>query len=83
MVHAEGVDHLVTLKVLRMTEQIILVTMLGGLLAFLDKTEAYQTNFSQPLVTGSIIGFLLTDLHTGIKIWNPFRETEDICLRQS
>ena len=52
---------------LRMTEEIILVTILGGLVA-LDKTEAYQTNLSQPLVIGLIVGFLLKDLHTGIKI---------------
>ncbi|MFQ6032552.1 MAG: PTS sugar transporter subunit IIC [Candidatus Zixiibacteriota bacterium] len=50
-----------------MAEEIILVTILGGL-ASLDKTEAYQTMFSQPLVIGSIVGFLLKDLHAGIKI---------------
>jgi mannose/fructose/N-acetylgalactosamine-specific phosphotransferase system component IIC len=50
-----------------MTEEIILITILGGLAA-LDKTEAYQTNFSQPLVIGLIVGFLLNDLYTGIKI---------------
>jgi mannose/fructose/N-acetylgalactosamine-specific phosphotransferase system component IIC len=50
-----------------MTEEIILVTILGGLAA-LDKTEAYQTNLSQPLVIGLIVGFLLRDLHAGIKI---------------
>lgn len=50
-----------------MTEEIILVTILGGLVA-LDKTEAYQTMLSQPLVIGSIVGFLLKDLHAGIKI---------------
>ena len=50
-----------------MTEEIIFITILGGLAA-LDKTEAYQTNLSQPLVIGLIVGFLLNDLHAGIKI---------------
>jgi len=50
-----------------MTEEIILVLILGGLAA-LDETEAYQTMLSQPLVTGLIVGFLLKDLYTGIKI---------------
>ncbi len=45
----------------------ILVTILGGFAA-LDRTEALQTMFSQPLVIGTIVGFLLNDLYTGIKI---------------
>lgn len=50
-----------------MTEEIILVIILGGLAA-LDKTEAYQTMFSQPLIIGLIVGFLLKDLSAGIKM---------------
>ena len=50
-----------------MTEEIILITILGGL-ASLDKTEAYQTMFSQPLFTGVIIGFFLKDLSIGVKM---------------
>lgn len=50
-----------------MTVEIILVIILGGLCA-LDKTEAYQTMLSQPLVIGGIVGLLLKDLHAGIKI---------------
>ena len=50
-----------------MVEEILLVMVLGGLAA-LDKTEAYQTMLSQPLVIGPIVGFLLKDLQAGIKI---------------
>jgi mannose/fructose/N-acetylgalactosamine-specific phosphotransferase system component IIC len=50
-----------------MTEEIILITLLGGL-ASLDKTEAYQTMFSQPLFTGVVIGFFLKDISTGLKM---------------
>jgi mannose/fructose/N-acetylgalactosamine-specific phosphotransferase system component IIC len=50
-----------------MVEEIILVLMLGGFVA-LDKTEAYQTMLSQPLVIGLLAGFLFKDLHSGIKI---------------
>jgi mannose/fructose/N-acetylgalactosamine-specific phosphotransferase system component IIC len=50
-----------------MTEEIILIMILGGLAA-LDKTEAYQTMFSQPLVIGSIVGFFLKDFSTGVKM---------------
>jgi mannose/fructose/N-acetylgalactosamine-specific phosphotransferase system component IIC len=50
-----------------MTEEIILIMILGGLAA-LDKTEAYQTMFSQPLLTGVIIGFFLKDLSCGVKM---------------
>jgi mannose/fructose/N-acetylgalactosamine-specific phosphotransferase system component IIC len=50
-----------------MTEEIILVMMLGGFAA-LDRTEAFQTMLSQPLVSGLIVGLLLKDLHNGIKI---------------
>jgi mannose/fructose/N-acetylgalactosamine-specific phosphotransferase system component IIC len=60
-------NHRVRPDGLYMTEEIILITMLGGL-ASLDKTEAYQTMFSQPLFTGVIIGFLLRDLSIGIKM---------------
>ncbi len=44
----------------------ILTLMFGGLVA-LDKTEAFQTMFSQPLVIGPIIGFLWGDLSSGLK----------------
>jgi len=57
-----------------MTEEIILITILGGLAA-LDKTEAYQTMLSQPLVIGSIVGFLLKDLSMGIKMGILFQLT--------
>jgi mannose/fructose/N-acetylgalactosamine-specific phosphotransferase system component IIC len=50
-----------------MTEEIILIMILGGLTA-LDKTEAYQTMFSQPLVSGVIVGFFLKDISTGVKM---------------
>jgi mannose/fructose/N-acetylgalactosamine-specific phosphotransferase system component IIC len=50
-----------------MTEEIILIMILGGLAA-LDKTEAYQTMFSQPLLCGVIVGFFLKDISTGIKM---------------
>jgi mannose/fructose/N-acetylgalactosamine-specific phosphotransferase system component IIC len=50
-----------------MIEESILVTIFGGLAA-LDRTEAYQTMLSQPLVIGLIVGFLLRDVYTGIKI---------------
>jgi mannose/fructose/N-acetylgalactosamine-specific phosphotransferase system component IIC len=50
-----------------MTEEIILIMILGGLAA-LDKTEAYQTMFSQPLVSGVIVGFFLKDISTGVKM---------------
>jgi mannose/fructose/N-acetylgalactosamine-specific phosphotransferase system component IIC len=50
-----------------MTEEIILIIILGGLAA-LDKTEAYQTMFSQPLVSGVIVGFFLKDISTGVKM---------------
>jgi mannose/fructose/N-acetylgalactosamine-specific phosphotransferase system component IIC len=50
-----------------MTEETILVTILGGLVA-LDKTEAYQSMLSQPFVIGLIVGFFSKDIITGIKI---------------
>lgn len=50
-----------------MTEEIILIMILGGLAA-LDKTEAYQTMFSQPLLSGVIVGFFLKDISTGVKM---------------
>jgi mannose/fructose/N-acetylgalactosamine-specific phosphotransferase system component IIC len=50
-----------------MTEEIILVILLGGIAA-LDRTEAFQTMLSQPLVLGAIVGFFLNDLQTGVKI---------------
>jgi mannose/fructose/N-acetylgalactosamine-specific phosphotransferase system component IIC len=50
-----------------MVEEITLVTILGGLVA-LDRTEAYQTMLSQPLVIGLIVGLILKDLQGGIKI---------------
>jgi len=50
-----------------MTEKIVLIIILGGLAA-LDNTEAYQTMFSQPLLTGVIIGFFLKDFSSGVKM---------------
>jgi mannose/fructose/N-acetylgalactosamine-specific phosphotransferase system component IIC len=50
-----------------MTEEIVLIIILGGLAA-LDNTEAYQTMLSQPLLTGVIIGFFLKDLSSGVKM---------------
>jgi mannose/fructose/N-acetylgalactosamine-specific phosphotransferase system component IIC len=50
-----------------MTEKIILIVILGGL-ASLDNTETYQTMFSQPLLTGVIIGFFLKNLSGGVKM---------------
>ncbi|UCB52477.1 MAG: PTS sugar transporter subunit IIC [Candidatus Zixiibacteriota bacterium] len=43
----------------------IFVCIFGGLAA-LDKTEAFQSMFSQPLVVGPIVGLLLNDLPGGI-----------------
>jgi len=54
-------------RLLPMVEGIILVTIFGGLAA-LDRTEAYQTMLSQPLVIGLIVGLILKDIQAGIKI---------------
>ena len=48
-----------------MLQELILVSVLGGLVA-LDKTEAFQSMFSQPLVACAIVGFLLDDLPGGL-----------------
>ena len=48
-----------------MFQELILVSMFGGLVA-LDKTEAFQSMFSQPLVAGPIVGLLLNDLPGGL-----------------
>jgi mannose/fructose/N-acetylgalactosamine-specific phosphotransferase system component IIC len=50
-----------------MVEGIILVTIFGGLAA-LDRTEAYQTMLSQPVVIGLMVGLLLKDVQVGIRI---------------
>jgi mannose/fructose/N-acetylgalactosamine-specific phosphotransferase system component IIC len=50
-----------------MLQQLILVSAFGGLVA-LDKTEAVQSMFSQPLVAGPIAGLLLNDLHGGLLV---------------
>jgi mannose/fructose/N-acetylgalactosamine-specific phosphotransferase system component IIC len=48
-----------------MLQELILVSILGGLVA-LDKTEAFQSMFSQPLVAGPLVGLLLGDLPGGL-----------------
>jgi mannose/fructose/N-acetylgalactosamine-specific phosphotransferase system component IIC len=48
-----------------MFQELILVSTFGGLVA-LDKTEAFQSMFSQPLVAGAIVGLLLNDLPGGL-----------------
>lgn len=50
-----------------MLVETILILSLAGLLS-LDKTEIAQTMFSQPLVSGPLVGLILGDLPTGIKI---------------
>lgn len=49
-----------------MLEKLILTSIFGGLAA-LDNTEAFQTMISQPLVAGSLVGFLWGDVPTGLK----------------
>lgn len=48
-----------------MFQELILISIFGGLVA-LDKTEAFQSMFSQPLVAGPIVGLLLNDLPGGL-----------------
>ncbi len=50
-----------------MLQELILLSIFGGLVA-LDKTEACQTMFSQPLLIGPVVGFLLNDLPSGLMI---------------
>lgn len=45
--------------------ELLLICTLGGLVA-LDKTEAFQSMFSQPLFVGPIVGLLLNDLASGL-----------------
>jgi PTS system mannose-specific IIC component len=47
-----------------MLQELILISVLGGLVA-LDKTEAFQSMFSQPLVACAMVGLLLDDLPGG------------------
>jgi len=48
-----------------MIQELLFVSLFGGLVA-LDKTEAFQSMFSQPLVAGPIVGLLLNDLPGGL-----------------
>jgi mannose/fructose/N-acetylgalactosamine-specific phosphotransferase system component IIC len=48
-----------------MLQELIFVSVFGGLVA-LDKTEAFQFMFSQPLVAGPVVGLLLNDLPGGL-----------------
>jgi mannose/fructose/N-acetylgalactosamine-specific phosphotransferase system component IIC len=48
-----------------MLHELIFVSILGGLVA-LDKTEVFQSMFSQPLVAGAIVGLLVNDLPGGL-----------------
>jgi mannose/fructose/N-acetylgalactosamine-specific phosphotransferase system component IIC len=50
-----------------MEKEIIVVFLLGGLAA-LDLTEAFQSMWSQPLVSGPLIGWLLGDWQDGLLI---------------
>jgi mannose/fructose/N-acetylgalactosamine-specific phosphotransferase system component IIC len=50
-----------------MLNELILISFFGGLVA-LDNTEAFQTMFSQPLVIGPVVGFMLGDVSCGLKI---------------
>jgi mannose/fructose/N-acetylgalactosamine-specific phosphotransferase system component IIC len=50
-----------------MPTELILVICLGGLVA-LDKTEAFQTMLSQPLLIGPAVGICLSDLQGGLRI---------------
>ncbi len=50
-----------------MTEQLILLCILGGLVA-LDNTEAFQTMLSQPLFIGPLVGLIFNDIYAGLKI---------------
>ncbi len=50
-----------------MEKEIIIVFLLGGLAA-LDFTEVFQSMWSQPLVSGPLLGWLLGDWHSGLLI---------------
>jgi mannose/fructose/N-acetylgalactosamine-specific phosphotransferase system component IIC len=50
-----------------MSEQLILLCILGGLVA-LDNTEAFQTMLSQPLLVGPLVGLIFNDIYAGLKI---------------
>ena len=50
-----------------MIQELILISIFGGLVA-LDRTEAYQTMLSQPLLIGPVVGFVLGDLPGGLTI---------------
>ncbi len=50
-----------------MFEELILVCLFGGLVA-LDKTEAFQSMFSQPLLIGPLVGLLLHHFQLGLEI---------------
>jgi mannose/fructose/N-acetylgalactosamine-specific phosphotransferase system component IIC len=50
-----------------MLHELIFVSILGGLVA-LDRTEAFQSMFSQPLIAGPMVGLLLNDLPGGLFI---------------
>jgi mannose/fructose/N-acetylgalactosamine-specific phosphotransferase system component IIC len=50
-----------------MTEQLILLCTLGGLVT-LDDTEAFQTMLSQPLIIGPLVGLIFNDILAGLKI---------------
>lgn len=50
-----------------MLHELIFVSILGGLVA-LDRTEALQSMFSQPLIAGPMVGLLLNDLPGGLFI---------------
>ncbi|MCJ7507279.1 MAG: PTS sugar transporter subunit IIC [candidate division Zixibacteria bacterium] len=55
-----------------MLVETILILILAGLYS-LDKTEVAQTMLSQPLVSGTLVGLILGDLFTGIKIGVVFQ----------
>jgi mannose/fructose/N-acetylgalactosamine-specific phosphotransferase system component IIC len=50
-----------------MQAELLLILLVGGLAA-LDKTEAFQTTLSQPLMIGPVVGLLLGDLSAGLRI---------------
>jgi len=50
-----------------MQTELALIVLLGGVVA-LDKTEAFQTMLSQPLLIGPLAGLCLSDLQGGLRI---------------
>lgn len=50
-----------------MFDELLLICTLGGLIA-LDKTEAFQSMLSQPLLVGPVVGVVLNDLPNGLLI---------------